>query len=110
MNIDQLSGRELDEAVAVLDGWERVVRDGRTAWHRSPVPFLMSEPTQYSSNLCAAMLLLVKCCLVRINIGGTHITVSRMDNEAEPRILASGPKDQAATILCRAWLKLKERA
>lgn len=57
--IDKLAGRQLDEAVALLDGWERVDRDGRTVWYRSPVPFLVSRPTPYSSDLCAAMSLLL---------------------------------------------------
>ena len=102
--IDQVSGRELDEAVARARGWER--KDGY--WYGPPFgDFAFNRPHEIHNDLGAAMGLLMDCKGVAVNITDTMVQVITGLTAAD--LIAMGPKEQAATVLCRAWLKIKNR-
>ncbi len=108
--IDQLSGRELDRAVSNAAGYycgpgnSMVYIEGHGV---SDLPF-------YHRDLGAAMSLLLECGH-NIQIRTHHPRTASDDKRCiiyvnyKERLLASGPKSEAAAICCRAYLKLKNR-
>ena len=109
-DIDSLSGRELDEAVCVAMGWTTEVRDGKTLWHQPYMPVLFSRPP--STDIGAAFGLLLPFFGVSVHIDDDDVSVvHRMVDDSgrvTVRKLATGPKSEAAAVMCRAFLKLKQ--
>jgi len=89
---DTLAGRELDEAVCAALGLQPLFGEPDTAFHK---------------NLGAAMGLL-------LSVTDDEWQIDHYDGgigvySGKGFLLASGPKSEAATTICRAFLKLKER-
>lgn len=114
--IDSLSGRELDEAVALASGW-RVIRGvERDYWLNPNSANAYGAP---SNDIGAAMLLLLTLptqghgwaidCHTEFGESDEEDfhEVFEVYSEVEGRPLASGPKSVAAQTICQAFLKLK---
>lgn len=104
--IDRLDGRELDRVMCLHDG--AYYAEGymcKIEGHG------WSEIPRYHYDLGAAMRLLMSLDALDIVIeilDGQCVVMRRLD--LLHFNLASGPKDLAATVICRAFLNLKNRS
>lgn len=112
--IDGLSGRQLREAVCLAFGWTREGESGDLfrspggnvkGWYDLPKP---------NTDLGAAMGLLMGLDHVSIEWHGESLSVfwfEPVDVTVVSLVnpIADGPKSEAATVICKAYLKLKNR-
>lgn len=108
--IDGLDGVELNLQVAIAAGWqtERWGIGQHIRWIGPLGEMSMGEqPPEF--DLGAAMGLLMGCPDVKVHWGDATITVSsfRYDRDLVFTEIATGPKSSAASIICRAYLKIK---
>jgi len=112
--IDGLSGRTLDEAVAIHVGWIHSCE----GWIPPNRPFDYREARlcvyEYHTDLGAAVSLLIQqpySTGVQIHDDGVSVMHRAVDDKGRMSVavLARGPKSEAATVICRAYLKLVNR-
>lgn len=113
MTIDQLTNRELDEAVAIRLGWKST--NNGTYWidpDRGP-KLGVHKPPSFSTDTGLAIGPLIGLGHdIDITCRGDHVSVFRLvyqDHHWTHRfeLLASGPKSDLPRICCVAFLKLK---
>lgn len=109
--IDSLEGRELDEAVCVDLGWKR---DDFGGWKKPGAKGKCHSLARYRDDIGAAMGLLLTADdfpLIRIdrNADLEIVVYCHFFGDAWPTRIAGGPKLNAASIFCRAFLKLNGR-
>jgi len=134
-DIDSMTGRELDEAVAIASGWKwwRTWRVDTQRYERylaaaTPLQPGASDGTEplkvgwdavlpyWHTDTGAAFGLLMgldEQINIQTSADGESITVLRWDGTTDQRgtwvELATGPKADAAATMVRAWLKVQAR-
>jgi len=108
--IDGLSGYYLSEAVAKRLGWHDVRPgheiDSLYGARKSGGGAVIILP-RYATDKGAALSLLLGLRCVAVNITGSDVSV--ITGLSTNEIVTIGPKEQAAAVMCKAFLKLANR-
>ncbi len=110
ISTDDLAGRELDGAVAIAAGWqtERWGIGQHLSW-RGPHGERSLGANPPAFDLGAAMKLLLdsgKHLDIKVHYSG--VAPPQIYIRHKRKLLASGPISEAASVCCRAFLKLKK--
>lgn len=103
VEIDKLSGRELDRSVALENGWS--YDEYAYQWYGPDATRVETFP-DYSTDIGLAFGLLLESGAIFNVVSGFAFSVRTCQGD-EWIELASGQKPDAAAIFCRAFLNLK---